>query len=327
MQATSLPAESDFASLTKKGLFLSQRRSRGAPMRERTESAASRPRWKSWFQLAIVGTVLTFAGLIVGSGGLPQIELYPKVEGISEADGRHLDEIKKLGGEANFMERTPRFLGLFGGRDLLSYVFRGKAFDDEALARFVKAYGDRVWGLYLVDTSVTDVGLRHLSSLPHIHDLGLGGADPLFRSGSLPAKITDAGLVHLNRLTTLQNLQLGDLPVTDAGLEAIKDLPNLGGLYLWGTQVKGNGIARLKSLPALAVLYLDRSAINEEALAHLKGATNLQMLSISGVPLTARALHSLKNIPRLTRLNIQGCGLDFEDINEFERVRPTVKLE
>ena len=116
-------------------------------------------------KLSILGTVLTFAGLIVGNGGLPQVELFPRIEGISEADSRHLDEIKKLGGEANYMERTPKLLGVFGGRDLLYYAFRGKSFDDDALARFVKLYGDRVWGLALVDTSVTDAGLRHLASL------------------------------------------------------------------------------------------------------------------------------------------------------------------
>jgi hypothetical protein len=36
------------------------------------------------------------------------------------------------------MERTPRFFGLFGGRELLYYSFRGPAFDDDALAWFVK---------------------------------------------------------------------------------------------------------------------------------------------------------------------------------------------
>jgi hypothetical protein len=103
-------------------------------MPERTENEArpaSRPPWRSWLQLGILGAMLTFAGLTVGNGGLPQVELYPKAEGISRADSRHLDEIKKLGGEAHFMERTPRFLGVFGGRDLLYYGFRGTAFDDD----------------------------------------------------------------------------------------------------------------------------------------------------------------------------------------------------
>jgi hypothetical protein len=285
------------------------------------------PRWRSVLQLSILGLVLTFAGLTVGNGGLPEFELFPRTEGISEADSRHLDKIKKLGGEANFMERTPKFLGVFGGRDLLYYTFRGKAFDDDALARFVKAYGDRVWGLALVNTSVTDAGLRHLSGLPHIHDLDLGSADPLRGSAPLPTQITDAGLVHLKGMTSLRVLRLGDLPITDAGLDAIKDLPHLGGLYLWGTKVQGAGLGRLKSLPALAVLYLDRSALTEEALSHLKGATNLQMLSLRGVPLTGQGLKYLTLLPKLKQLDINNCGLGFEDIDDFEVACPAVKLE
>jgi Leucine Rich repeat len=283
--------------------------------------------WRSWLQLAILGAFLTFAGLTVGNGGLPQVELYPKVEGISQADSRHLDEIKKLGGEAHFMERTPRFLGIFGGRDLLHYSFRDTAFDDEKLAEFVKMYGDRVWGLGLMNTSVTDAGLRHLASLPNIHDLALGSADPLPGSAPLPTQITDVGLVHLKGITSLRVLRLGDLPITDAGLDAIKDLPNLGGLYLWGTKVQGDGLGRLKSLPALAVLYLDRSAVTEEALSHLKGATNLQMLSLRGVPLTGRGLTYLTLLPKLKQLDINNCGLGFEDIDDFQVACPAVKLE
>jgi hypothetical protein len=286
-----------------------------------------RSRWRSRLGLCILAAVLTFVGLTIGNGGLPPVELFSRVEGISEADGRHLDEIKRLGGNAHFMVRTPRFLGLFGGSDLLAYDFQGPAFDDDALARFVKTYGDRVWGLSLVNTSVTDAGLRHVAGLPHIHQLGLGSGDPTPRAGPSLNRFTDAGLVHLKSLTSLQNLQLGGLPITDAGLDSIKDLPELGGLYLWRTRVRGQSLGQFKSLPMLAVLYLDESAVTEDAVGQLRGATNLQMLSLAGIPLTGRALRYLKAVPKLKELNIQGCGLGFEDIDAFQVARPTVKLE
>jgi hypothetical protein len=302
----------------------------GTPMLEEaiTGERSSRPtRWRSWLALSILGAVLTFAGLTVGNGGLPPIELYPRVEGISKADSRHLDEIKKLGGEAHFMERSPRFLGVFGGRDLLYYTFRGTAFDDDALARFVEVYGDRVWGLGLLNTSVTDAGLRHLAGLPHIRNLALGSADPRPSAPAAPERFTDAGLVHFKGLTSLSSLQLGGLPIPDSGLDAIKDLPNLGGLYLWRTKVQGLGLGRLKSLPALAVLYLDGSPISEPALEQLKGATNLQCLSLVGVPLTGRGLNYLTTLPRLNQLDVNQCGLEFEDIDDFQVACPAVKLE
>jgi hypothetical protein len=289
-----------------------------------------RPRRRSWLALSLLGTFLTLLGLLAGGARLPSIELYPRVEGISEADMRLLDEVKKIGGAAHFMERTPRFLGLFGGHDLLSFHFQGEAFDDEALARFVKKYGDSAWGLYLENTSITDAGLRHLAGLPHLQNLAIGTMDPRGAPpGTKPPrnKVTDAGLVHLKGLTSLQSLHLGGLPITDEGLEAVKDLPNLGGLYLYHTRVSGPGLGRLKSLPGLAVVYLDGSAVTDEGLSHLKGATNLQVLSLSGVPLTGQGLTHLKALPKLNRLEIRGCGLSFEDINDFEVARPAVKVE
>ena len=300
-------------------------------MAEQTQMVApsSRPRqWRSWLQLSILGAVLTFAGLTVGNGGLPPFELFPAVEGISEADSRHLDEIKKLGGEAQFMERSPKFLGVFGGRDLLYYTFRGTAFDDDALAKFVGVYGDHVWGLALVNTSVTDAGLRHLAGLPHIRNLALGSADPSPRAPAAPERFTDAGLVHLKGLTSLSNLQLGGLPISDAGLAAINDLPNLGGLYLWRTQVHGLGLGRLKSLPTLAVVCIPRRQPDQrKCSAHLKARANLQVLARAGVKLSGDGLRSLKAIPKLKQLNIQGCGLGFEDIDDFQVACPAVKLE
>jgi hypothetical protein len=289
-----------------------------------------RPRRRSWLSLSLLGAFLTVLGLLAGGARLPSIELYPRVEGISEADMRLLDEVKKIGGVAHFMERTPRFLGLFGGHDLLSFHFHGEAFDDEALARFVKKYGDSAWGLYLENTSITDAGLRHLAGLPHLQNLAIGTMDPRGATpGTKPPlnKVTDAGLVHLKGLTSLSSLYLGSLPITDEGLEAVKDLPNLGGLYLYHTRVRGPGLGRLKSLPGLAVLYLDGSAITDEGLSHLKGATNLQLLSLSGVPLTGQALLQLKGLFRLKRLDIEGCGISPEDLDEIQAALPAVKVE
>ncbi len=288
----------------------------------------SRPR--SWLTLGILGVILTFVGLVAGTGGPPQIELFPRSEGITEEHMRVMAEVKKLGGEARVMERNPRFLGRFGGQDRFSFSFHGKSFDDEALAQFIKTYGDRVWGLYLANTGVTDAGLRHLEGLSHIENLAIGNID---RRQAPPGTvlplntITDAGLVHLRGLTSLGSLNLGGLPITDAGLDAVKDLPNLGGLYLDRTQVRGPGLGRLKSLPGLAVLYLDGSAVTDAGLSALTGATNLQVLSLADVPLSGPGLSRLKALPKLNRLDVKGCSLSFEDLDAFQVACPSVKLE
>lgn len=291
---------------------------------------SGRSRLRSWLTLGILGTFLTFLGLVVGTGGLPEVNLFPRSEGITDAHERVMAEIKNLGGNAQVMERNARFLGRFGESDRFAFTFQGKTFDDKALARIVKSYGDRIWGLYLVDTGVTDDGLRSLAGLSHIETLAIGNLDPRQRPPGIelsPNAITDAGLVHLKGLKGLQSLTLGGLPITDAGLEALNDLPNLGALYLYGTQVRGPGLGRLKSLPALAVLYLDGSAVTDEGLGALKGATNLQALSLVGVRISGSGLSHLKALPKLNWLDVKECKLDSEDIDAFQVARPSVKLD
>jgi hypothetical protein len=280
--------------------------------------------------LGLLGTLLTFVGLALGTGGRPLIELFHRREGLSDSNFREIAEVKKLGGDAHFLRRSPGLFGLFGGRDLIDIGIRRRSFGDESLARLVKNYGDHLSGLELTNTGVTDAGLRHLAGLQYLTDLRIGNIDPrqAVPGAMLPLnKITDAGMVHLKGLTGLQVLNLGGLPITDAGLDEIKDLPNLGGLYLDRTQVRGPGLGRLKSLPGLAVLYLDGSAVTDEGLDYLKGANNLQLLSLVGVPLTGRGLAPLKALPKLNRLAIMGSGVSFEDLDDFQVARPTVKLE
>ncbi len=303
-------------------------------MTESPDAHARRPTYRSnlrsWLTLSILGAFLTCLGLVVSSGGLPDINLFPSSEGITDAHERVMVEIKKLGGKAQVMERNARFLGRFGDPDRFSFAFQGKTFDDEALARFIKTYGDRIRGLYLENTGVTDEGLRALAGLSHIETLAIGNLDPRQRPPGIdlsPEAVTDTGLVHLKGLKSLRNLTLGGLPITDAGLAALNDLPNLGGLYLYGTRVRGPGLGRLKSLPALAVLYLDGSAVTDEGLGALAGATNLQALSLVGAPISGPGLSQLKALPKLNRLDVKECKLNFEDIDAFQVACPSVKLE
>jgi hypothetical protein len=321
---------------------------RDIPMAAETQASSGRrlrrTRWRSLLGLGLLGTVLTLVGLSVGPGGLDLSELFARGQGYSDDDWRQIDEIKKLGGETHILERTPPFLGVFGGHGLLTVSFHGQAMDDAALARFVRRYGERVSRLYLSNTGITDASLRHLAGLSHLRDLELGNSvDPSLnvRSVSLGTNdplrrpvttaplntVTDAGLVHLKGLTRLQSLNLNGLPVTDAGLDAVKDLPNLGGLYLDSTRVRGPGLGRLKSLPGLAVLYLDRSSVTDDGLRHLKGASNLQVLSLAGVPLTGQGLTHLKALPKLHQLGVNGCGISSEDLNEFTVTCPVLKPE
>jgi len=249
---------------------------------------------------------------------------------------RMVDELKGLGGHAVVIERTPGLFGLLGRKELFSISFPAPssggeaAFGDEDLARLVARYGDRIWGLHLGNTRVTDEGLRHLKGLRDIRHLGLGeegsrdfSREPIPETG----RITDAGLVHLRNLKTLQSLHIRGLPVTDAGLEPLGGLSGLHVLVLSRTRVRGPGLGRLQSLPRLMALDLDGSPVTGQGLGSLSGLPMLGILSLNGVPLSDEGLTSLKALPSLSLLEVRGCGLTDDQVKDLQMSLPKAKIE
>lgn len=267
----------------------------------------------------------------LGPWGLAVYEVFnpPAVQELSPSGRRLVAEVKALGGEAHRMGHTSGFLGVFGGTDSFHIRLNGTEFGDEDLMRLLQKHGNRIWGLDLRNTKVTDEGLRHLRGMSNLQQLVLGNDDlrrfPDIHRPTSP--ISDAGLVHLRELPQLMNLNLSGLPITDAGLAAMGDLPNLGGLYLSRTKVQGLNLGRLKSLPKLAALYLDGSQVTDRGLSRLAGASNLQLLSLNGLPLTAEGLKPLKALPRLRQLEITGCGLLDEEVEDLLISMPGLKIE
>ena len=253
----------------------------------------------------------------------------PAVQELSLSGRRLVAEVKALGGEAHLTEHTPGFLGHFGGTDSFYIRLNGTEFGDEDLVRLLQKHGNRIWGLDLRNTKVTDEGLGHLRGMSNLEQLVLGNDDLSgFADIHRPTSpITDAGLVHLRELPQLMNLNLSGLPVTDAGLAAIGDLPSLRGLYLSRTKVQGLNLGRLKSLPKLASLYLDGTQVTDKGLSQLAGASNLQILSLNGLPLTSEGLKPLKALPRLRQLEIIGCGLLDEEVEGLLISKPGLKIE
>ena len=251
-------------------------------------------------------------------------------EAISEEGRRLRSEVAKIGGRADFTDRTYRYLGRFGAVERFHIGFTDPKFGDAELAALVKKYGERIFGLSLVGTTVTDQGLRCLADVIQLQQIALGNFDrrPMPPDGVKVARneITDAGLIHLKGLNQLRNLHLEGLPITDAGLDAIKDLPNLDGLYLSRTKVTGVGLGGLKSLPRLVVLGLADDELSEKGLEALSGAVNLQLLSVSHVPLTAKTLQSLKGLPRLNTVDLTGCGLLDEEVRDLKTSMPGLKI-
>ena len=245
---------------------------------------------------------------MLGPPGQYLYELFnpPTVPETSPLGKLLIADVKALGGRTDVMERSRRYLGLLGNTEQFSISFAGAEFDDGALERLVNAYGDRIWGLDIRHTKVTDSGLRHLAGLSQLAQLTLGNDNFRFRGGDPrpSSTISDAGLIHLNGLRQLSNLTIHGLPITDEGLDAINDLPALAGLYLNRTKIKGPGLSRLKSLPRLIMLDLGDSEIDDEGLRFLAGASKLNYLSLNRTKIKGPGLAQLTTLPMLVNLNL-----------------------
>jgi hypothetical protein len=269
----------------------------------------------------------------LGPIGVGVYELFypvdPSTRPLSRLARRFTDDVVALGGQPTVdVVGAPGLAGLLGNSESFNATFGGAKFDDAALGRLAERYGDRLTTLDLVNTAVTDAGLRHLSRMTALRQLVIRDSSWLRRrrpGGRAPA-ITDAGMVHFTRLSALQTLHLSGLPITDAGLDALSTLPALTMLDLSHTKVEGRGLCRFTSFPRLSALFLDGTPMPEDVLKTFARATSLSSLSLGGVPLMPTAIPTIQAIPSLQWLNLTGCGLLDEEVDALLKRRPRLKV-
>ena len=302
-----------------------------AAAEEPLSQSAKRPkrhRWRLRILLFITGLVAVLFVVsrleptqvaMLGPPGKYLHELFnpQEVPETSALGKRLIAHVKALGGHAEIMERSRRYMGLLGNTELFHIELVGTNFDDEALERLVNQFGDRIWGLDLRHTKVTDRGLRHLAGVSALIQLTLGNNDRRFKP-TVPrpvSTITDAGLIHLAGIRQLRNLRLSGLPITDAGLDGLKGLAGLSDLHLSGTKIKGPGLAQLKSLPMLTSLGLEESEIDDQGLSFLTGAASLQHLYIQRTKIKGPGLAGLTSLPMLIGLNLDESEIDDQGLS------------
>src|SRR5262245_60853953 len=112
---------------------------------------------------------------------------------------RLAEDVKAMGGHASIGVTKPGYFGVLGQEEWVNVTFNGPGFDDAALARLAEMYGDRIGGLYLEITGVTDEGLRSLKKLPNLRHLEIRAQPRPFSKGG-ETRITDAGMAHIRGL-------------------------------------------------------------------------------------------------------------------------------
>ncbi|HMD54167.1 MAG TPA: leucine-rich repeat domain-containing protein [Phycisphaerae bacterium] len=101
------------------------------------------------------------------------------------------------------------------------------------------------FGLELVETNITDSGLKELAKFTSLQSLDIEDT-----------QVTDAGLKELEGLTQLEDLYISFNQVTDAGLKELKGFKQLRLLFIVKTQVTDAGISDLqKASPNLRIIH------------------------------------------------------------------------
>ncbi len=127
--------------------------------------------------------------------------------------------------------------------------------------------------LDLRGTQISDEALTHLTDLPSLEKLYLGGS---VRTDTEPtlfhARFTDTAIDPLTKLTTLKVLSLAKTDIGDAAVQKLPALTNLEVLFLLGTGVTDESVDALSEMESLKELYLQETAVTPEGLARLRAA-------------------------------------------------------
>jgi hypothetical protein len=173
-------------------------------------------------------------------------------------------EIEQLGGEVFWRRAAPWLQQSIPGVSMFERVvevdMRRVQATDAALEH-VKALS-ALDSLSFDGSGVADNDLRKLSELTSFRG----------HLSLIDTKLTDAGLKHLRELTRLYALYLSGTQVTDAGLEDLKGLSRLELLDLVNTKITDAATAKLRCLRRLRRLDLRRTQVTDTGADELREA-------------------------------------------------------
>ena len=192
----------------------------------------------------------------------------------------------------------------------------------------------------LVESKVTDAGLRHMRGLTNLSDLQLfftnqitdaglehlKGLKSLSQLELMGTQVTDAGLLHIKGFTRLTVLDLEQTRVTDAGLAQLREFTNLSRLNVSLTKVTDAGLVHLRGLTKLASLDLGGTEVTDSGLVHLDELTNLTYLGLMGTQVTDAGLLHLKVLTNLSILEINGAQVTSAGVQGLERELPKLTI-
>jgi Leucine-rich repeat (LRR) protein len=193
-------------------------------------------------------------------------------------------------------------------------------------------------GLHSLDlrqTSITGVGLKHVTGMKNVRELAVPtgmddqGMACIGRLTSLRSlyfkenRVTNGGLAHLAKLQALEELELGGGQINNAGLVCLAELPQLRYLILWGKGFSDAGLARLKNVKSLETLNLGAlEQITDVGLAQLAEIPQLKDLDLYHCKdITDAGLAPLKKLPGLRILKIANSQVTDEGLAHLKEIK------
>lgn len=214
-------------------------------------------------------------------------------------------EIEKLGGSVTKANRDDE--------DQTTVRLNGKNFEDEQL-RLLKGFKN-LRELFLIDSRVTDAGLKDIGRLTTLTRLDLAGTP-----------VGDAGLKEVARLTNLTHLSLKGTRITDAALAELSSLKNLQQLYLGQAKITDRGVKELLKFKALAQLGLGGTSITDAGLEELSSLESLRTLYIGGPQFTDASVKQLVKFKNLAQLGLGRAKITTVGIRELQTALPNTNV-
>jgi internalin A len=162
----------------------------------------------------------------------------------------------------------------------VSYISFDKPGADEIAGLLARL--PRLDGADFDESDLGDSGLARLQGLD-LHYLCL-----------LQTKVTDAGVRHIRSLTNLEDLYLSSTSVGDAGMADLATLPKLLVLHVSETNVTDLGIKSIVKLPALKILDLRGTRMGDDGAALLASKTGLEVINLEDTRVGPSAIRALR---------------------------------
>ena len=164
----------------------------------------------------------------------------------------------------------------------------------------------RVRWIEAVQGEFNDEAMRHLSGLPLLEWLEIGGG-----------KVTASGMARLKGCSALTRLYVHDVHLSDDALAVLSNLTHLEALSLQSTGITGKGLKHLKATGSLRVLNLSGDDIGDGDLAQIARFTGLEVLALQNTKVSGAGLAKLTGMKRLNVLNLSNCRIADDDLEYF----------